>query len=368
MRRLNLNRCSVQKQFGRVPHDKYGRRPLFQRTLSFLPYCMVFLFSLLHQQIGSGADAPLLFYWQLQQEGLHVYRFDMDDGLNWRQIREEREQRQIVQEEPKHLELVRGVLADPFIALGQGTDALLPAGTVVICDPDGIRKATPVSPDMREIVLPEDLSLNGRYLVGGHFQLDGDGGRQQLHLYPKLMVGHYKHDGRPGSAPAFFFDDPAIALEIGSARSPAMYRMGGGFQRPHEEYAMEVRYQGRPLAGAMVEAIAEGSGWRRSYRTDASGRFTVIPFDDRSKQLHYDKLLYVVRVEDPEHQALHVATLPMIIFRNRPEWTSHVAGYMVWAGLGLGGTLLLVGGAMLRKRRQQRLGLVRFAQCRVKEE
>lgn len=361
-----MNRCSVQKRFGRVQHDKYGRRPLYQRTLSFLPYCMFFMFSLLHQQIGYGADASVLVYWQLQREGLYVYRFEMD-GLNWRQIREEREQRQTVQENPKHLELLRGVLDDPFIVLESGADAMLPAGTVVICDPDGVRKATPVSPDMRELVLPEDLSLNGRYLVGGHFQLDGDGNRL-IHLYPKLMVGHYKNDGRPGSAPAFFFDDPAIALEIGSARSPAMYRMGGGFQRPHEEYAMEVRYRGRPLAGATVEAIAEGSGWRRSYHTDTSGRFTVIPFDDRSKQLHYDKLLYVVSVEEPENHALHIATLPMIIFRNRPEWTSHVAGYMVWAGLGLGGTLLLVGGAMLRKRRQQQLNLVRFDQCRVKEE
>lgn len=319
-------------------------------------------------QLGHGADVPMLVYWQLQQEELHVYRFDTDDNLNWRQIRDERAQRQSVQEKPKQLELLRGWLDDPFAAVDRTIDGSLPAGTVVIVNPDGVRKPTPVTPGMREIVLPEDLNLNGRYLVGGHFQLDGDGGGQRIHCYPKLMVGHYKHDGRPGSAPAFFFDDPAIVLEIGSARSPAMYRMGGGFQRPHESYDMEVHYQGRPLAGVTVEAIAEGSGWRRSYRTDASGRFSVTPFDDRSRERHYDKLLYVVRVADPANHALHVATLPMIIFRNRPEWTSHVAGYGVWAVLGIGATLLLVGGTMLSKRRRQRLSLVRFDQCRVKEE
>ncbi|WP_448873388.1 hypothetical protein [Desulfobulbus propionicus] len=304
--------------------------------------------------------------WRLAEEELYVYRFDMD-GLNWRQIRQEREQRRTVQEKPKHLELVRGLLSDPFAAVDPGAVPPLPAGMAVIRDPDGARKTIPVTPGMREIVLPEDLGLNGRYLVGGHFQLDGHG-NQRVHLYPKLMVGHFKGNGRPGSTPAFFFDDPAIALEIGSARSPAMFRMGGGLQRPHESAEMEVRFQGHPLARATVEAIAEGSGWRRSYRTDASGRFTVIPFDDRSGQRHYEKLLYVVRVEDPNQHALHIATLPMIIFRNQPEWTSHVAGYMIWAGLGLGGTLLLAGGAMLRNQRQQRLSLVRFSQCRIKED
>lgn len=332
--------------------------------------CLIGMLMLL-PRFCPGADHPQLVYWQLQQEGLHVYRFDMDEGLNWRQIREERELRRSVQEQAKHLVLLRGLLNDPFGAEGSGDDVAFPPGTVVVRDPDGVGTTTATTSAMQEIVLPDDLGLNGRYLVGGHFVLDSgkeEGGKQSIHLYPKLMVGHYKGDGRPGSTPAFFVDDPAIALEIGSARSPAMYRMGGGFQRPHEQSDMEVRYLGRPLAGATVEAIAEGSGWRRSYCTDGSGRFTVTPFDDRSGHRHYEKLLYVVRFEDPQTHALHVATLPMIIFRNRPEWTSHVAGYALWGGLGIGGTMLLVGGAMLRKRRQQRLNLVRFDQCRVKEE
>lgn len=334
------------------------------RFLGLLPLLLI-----LAPVTGRGAEPLPAWSWRLVEEGLYVYRFDLD-SLNWREIRQEREQRRTVQEKPKHLELLQGWLPEPFAFQAPGSIAL-PAGTLLVRNPDGGMHQAPIKEDTREIVIPEDLGLNGRYLVGGHFVLTArreDSGKQSIHLYPKVMVGHYKHDGRPGSTPAFFFDDPAIALEIGSARSPAMYRMGGGFQRPHESYDMEVRYQGRPLVEATVEAIAEGSGWRRSYRTDASGRFSVTPFDDRSHDRHYEKLLYVVRVEDPENHAIHVASLPMIIFRNRPEWTSHVAGYGVWAGLGIGGTLLLVGGTMLRNRRQQRLGLIRFDKCRVKED
>lgn len=342
-----------------------GNRPVGQLV------CLLILVQLainaVPGSVNAGESSPV-WSWRLIEEGLHVYRFDMD-GLDWRQIRRERDQRRTVQETPKRIELLRGLLDDPFAAMGDRVESPIPAGKMIVRDPDGVRKTAPVGPDTRDITLPEDIGLNGRYLVGGHFVLaDGDGRDRRLHLYPKMIVGHYKNDGRPGSHPAFFIDDPDIALEIGSARSPAQYRMGGGFQRPHERSEMEVRYQGRPLAGATVEVIAEGSAWRRSYRTDGSGRFTVTPFDDRSGPRHYEKLLYVVRVEDPQNHALHVATLPMIVFRNRPEWTSHVAGYGLWAGLSIGGTMLLVGGAMLRKRRQQRLNLVRFDQCRIKEE
>ncbi|MGE4560668.1 MAG: hypothetical protein AB7E77_10725 [Desulfobulbus sp.] len=337
------------------------------------PLCLFTLLVLaLLPQAGWGTDAPWLVHWQLQQEALYVYRFDMD-GLNWRQIRQERQERNTIQEEPKHIDLRRGLLDDPFAAddaAWREGDAAFPQGTIYILDPDGACKQTPVTAGMREIVLPENMDLNGRYLIGGHFLLgrcEVQGALVQMHLYPKAMVGHYKSGGRPGSFPAFFFNQPDIALEIGSALSPAQYRMGGGFQRPHESSEMEVRYRGRPLAGAVVEVFAEGSGWRRQYRTDASGRFTVIPFDDRSRQRHYEKLLYVVRVEDPQNHILHVATLPMIIFRNRPEWTSHMWGYGIWAGLGLVGTLLLAGGSVMRRRQQQRRSLVRFDQCRVKE-
>nr|WP_321467473.1 hypothetical protein [uncultured Desulfobulbus sp.] len=336
------------------------------RRLCIILGLIPFLLGVAPDLVSAGQSLPVCS-WHLAEEGLYVYRFDMD-RLNWRQIRDERQQRQRVQESPKHLSLVRADLAAPFIPFANRDQTIFENGEVLTRAPDGGSAKVTFSKDLGEIVIPEDLGLNGRYLVGGHFVAGGNAGKPRLHLYPKIMVGHYRHDGRPGSTPAFFFNDPAIALEIGPARSPQMNRMGGGFQRPHDEYVMEVRYLGRPLAGATVDAIGEGSGWRREYRTDASGRFTVIPFDDRSRPRHYDKMLYVVKVEEPQRNALHIATLPMIIFRNRPEWTSHIWGYATWAGFGLAGACLLAGGAMLRNRRQQRQTLVRFDQCRIKEE
>jgi hypothetical protein len=320
---------------------------------------------------GWGTEPIPAWSWRLVDEGRHVYRYDMDQ-LNWRQIRRERALRQDVQEQPKHLELLQGWLSEPFATQASGSD-VLPAGTLLIRDPDGTLRQPPIGEGMREVVLPEDLGLNGRYLVGGHFvlgrrDLDGDGRPETLHLYPKLMTGHYKNDGRPGASPAFFFNDPDLALEIGPALSPAQHRMGGTMQRPHERYEMEVRYRGRPLAGVTVEAVAEGNGWRKNFRTDALGRFTIVPFDDRSGERHYEKLLYLVSYQDRDEQAMHIATLPMIVYRNRPEWTSHLAGYAVWTILGLGGGLLLTIGAVLRRRRLRHLDLTRFSQCRIKED
>ena len=328
------------------------------------------IFLLILPKIGYGAEDPRLVHWRLQEEELYVFRFDMD-SLNWRQIREERERRHTIQEEPKHVELHWGMLTAPFAGSAVKVASVFPYGTVFVRDPDGKCRQATVSGNRKKVVLPENMGANGRYLVGGHFlveQQKAGGARQNIHLYPKAIVGHYTSGGRPGSFPAFFFNDPGMVLEIGSARSPALYRMGGGFQRPFETYDMEVRYRGRPLSGMTVTVFAEGSGWQRSYQTDGSGRFSVTPFDDRSGERHYEKLLYVVKVEDKEQHALHVATLPMFIFRNRPEWTSHIWGFSIWGGLGLVGTLLVLGGNMLRHRRQQRHVLIRFDQCRVKED
>lgn len=320
---------------------------------------------------GREAEPVPAWSWRLLDEGRLVNRYDLDQ-LDWRQIRQERALRQSVQERPTHVELLRGRLPEPFVVQASGSE-VLPAGTLFIRDPDGNLRQTPVGEGVREVVLPEDPGLNGRYLVGGHFtlgqrDLDNDGRPETLHLYPKLITGHYKNDGRPGASPAFFFDDPSIALEIGPALSPAQNRMGGGMQRPHERYEMEVRHRGRPLAGVTVEVISEVSGWRKNFLTDAGGRFAIVPFDDRSGERHYEKLLYLASFHDRDNQASHIATLPMIVFRNRPEWTSHLAGYAAWTVLGLGGGLLLTVGATMRRRRLRQLDLTRFSQRRIKED
>ena len=51
-----------------------------------------------------GGEPPMLAHWQLAEEELYVYRFDMD-ALNWHQIREERQRRSTIQEDPKQVVL-----------------------------------------------------------------------------------------------------------------------------------------------------------------------------------------------------------------------------------------------------------------------
>jgi len=320
-------------------------------------------------------DNQTISHWQLLDEELHIYRYDKDN-LDWRQIREERALSQTVRNGPKHLELRFGTIPDPFSPMVNGSGPTPPAKRILIRDPDGgTRQVVPTDqPQQYTVTIPDDLDLNGRYLLGGHVlaghhDVNGDGRREQVHVYAKAMVGHYRNNGRPGSSPAFFFhDSDEMALEIGPALSPAQHRLGGGYQRPHQEYVMQVLYRNQPLAGATVRVTAEGSGWSKNFVTDAAGQFSVVPFDDRSGRRHWEKYLYTVTHLDQERASFHIATLPIIIHRNRPEWTNRLAGYAFWVLIGTTGSLMLVGFAVLRNRRQHKQELVVFDQYNVKGE
>lgn len=324
---------------------------------------------------AAAIDNLTICHWQLLDEELHIYRYDKEN-LDWRQIREERALSRTVRNGPKHLELRFATISDPFSSLASGSDFAPLAKKMLIRDPDGgIKHVVPADqPRQYTVAIPEDLDINGRYLLGGHIlggqhDVNGDGRREQVHLYAKAMVGHYQDNGRPGTSPAFFFFDPdEMALEIGPALSPDQYRMGGGYQRPHREYTMQVLYRTHPLAGATVKVTAEGSGWSNFFVTDAAGQFRVVPFDDRSGRRHWEKYLYTVTHFDQERASFHIATLPIIIHRNRPEWTNRLAGYAFWVFIGTTGCLMLVCFAVLRNRRRHKQELVVFDQYNFKKE
>ena len=70
------------------------------------------------------------------------------------------------------------------------------------------------------ITIPENLNLNGRYLVGSHIKagemdMGFRGEVAKVHLYAKSFVVHSRSDGTSGGKQEVFFNAPdKIALEI----------------------------------------------------------------------------------------------------------------------------------------------------------
>jgi hypothetical protein len=317
-------------------------------------------------------DLPIV-YWEMLNEGIYVYRQDVD-RFNWREIREQRELMRTAHEEPKLLLPVRSSFKSPFGEQRHPAEDLVDEGIVMVRDPEGrVKRLTRA--DMKEgtVVIPEDLALNGRYLLGGRFDtgerdVNGDGRLETVRVYAKHLVIHYKNDGRSGDDPSAFFNDVEnMALEIGPVVSSAKSRVSGASQRPHNFYDMEVLYRNRPLRGGLVTVTAEVSGWQRTFQTDEAGRFRIMPFDDRSEDRHWSKYLYTATHYDHDQGVFHVATLPVIVYRNRPEWASLTAGFTVWTIVGVGGGLLLIFAYARRKRNLRKLALVSFEHYRIKE-
>jgi ferredoxin len=127
--------------------------------------------------------------------------------------------------------------------------------------------------------IPGDENLVGRYLLGAHIILenrdvDGDGQEESVHLCPKRIVAHYKNGGKRGAASVvFFYEAQHMPLEIGPVINTAKSKFGGGTQRPHRSYPMMVRYRNKPLPGATVTVMVDGSQWTKSLVTDEIGYF-----------------------------------------------------------------------------------------------
>jgi hypothetical protein len=154
-----------------------------------------------------------------------------------------------------------------------------------------------------------------------------------------------------GSTSVVFIDDASLMpLEIGPVINTAKSRYGGGIQRAHRNYEMMVKYNSIPLEGARVTIIAEGSGWRKTDVTDENGIFEITPTDDRSLPGDWQRYLYIADHRDPDSGETYVATLPAVIYKNRPEWRSKTTGFIYWAVIGCGLCILGIWGHVWRKR------------------
>jgi hypothetical protein len=331
----------------------------------------------------AAGDFPIC-YWELIDEGRYVYRYNYDsqgdwNRLSWREIRNRRELNRTASEKPKLLELR---CTDYDALFGEHAEAdcknsyadSTERGTVLIRDPDGkVSRLSGFTGDAWRVKLPADEQLNGRYLLGGCFNfgvrdVDGDGAPETVHGYAKRLVVHMKSGGTMGGSPDVFFDNEDMPLEIAPYISSAQSKYGGGTQSPHNRYEMVVRYRNKPLAGAAVRVFADDSGWQKTFTADGAGKIEIMPFDDRSTDRNWQRLLFVAAHHDREQGAFHIASLPIVVYRNRPEWRSEIAGFGSWTIVGGVGCLILVPGIARRRRRLQEAAMASFRNYKIKED
>ncbi len=351
--------------------------------MSRLLLLTAFLPALLWPSGGQPAEDLPICYWQLVDEDSYVYgrnygyRYSILQ-LDWFEIRKRRVLYRTASEEPKLLELRftswRELFKETVAGeVGKSVVSSTEPGIILVRDPDGgLSRSSSLPGEAVKVSVPSDGLLNGRYLLGAHFNLgefdtDGDGSTETVHAYPKHLVVHVKGEGRTGTNPDVLFGDgKEMPLEIAPAVSSAQSKHGGGTQTPHNLYEMLVLYGGRPLAGARVSVVVEDSGWQRVLEADHAGKIRIMPFDDRSGERDWQKYLFVSTHHDRAQRAFHVATLPIVVYRNRPEWRSQAAGFGFWTVVGGTGCAILIPGIVRHRRRRQRQALVRFEDYRVK--
>ena len=356
------------KKRGPVGSEK--GRPGHIRGLLF--FCLI-LFCGIGVSEGSGDEAGQIGVWQLMDQERYMYPSDSEmERLNGWEIRKRRDDYRTAGQSPKRFKLGGigkedpGSVGSDLLATGNlfSRDWKLSAVTAVIVrDPDG--EITPL--EARPVItIPEDFNLIGRYLLGASLVLepqdmDHDGTLENVYLHAKYIISHYKNGGRVGRASVVFFDDEErLPLEIGPVINTAKSRFGGGMQSPHRFYDMMVKYRGEPLAHARVFVMAQGSDWQKTVVTDSAGKFTIMPTDDRVSDLGWQNYIYIATHHDKANNAYHLATLPIPIRKNRPEWRSRAMGFTYWTIAGTAMLVLTILGFAGRKRRENAHTLVVF--------
>lgn len=327
-------------------------------------------------------DRLPVYYFQIENQERYVYPADLET-LNWREIRKHRELYRTAREDIKRLcirslksKKAQAVNSDQKSASGFfrfSPEAFLDKAAVFVRDPSGdIHPLSVLSDAAPYVTVPDSGELNGRYLLGAHLilgekDMDGDGMKESVAVSAKYLTYHRKNGGKVGSVSVVFFDDPGqMPLEIGPVINTAKSRYGGGTQTAHRDYEMMVKYMGKPLADAAVTVMSVESGWRKSFVTDQDGIFDIMPTDDRSVSKNFQNYLYTAVHHDREKNQYHIATFPVTIYKNRPEWRTKAMGFTYWAITGTAMTLLTVFGFVIRKRRQRSRELVVFENRSIK--
>lgn len=312
-------------------------------------------------------------------EGVDLLWWELEENMNsdempsnWKDIRKARLKQQITRGKAKSLFLCWGDI--PFSGTPQHYKAGLERGMIQdkaiiwVRDADGCISQAAFDPgkDRFSVTIPEDLELKGLYLVGAHLDagemdIDSDGATERIHFSAKRLISHYKTGGRQGNKRSMFFNNPdKFPLEIGCSN----FWFRRGYQRAYREYEMKVIYQGKPLADTEVRILSE-SGWRKTMRTDSSGKFLITPFGDMEND-GQGEYLYVARYQDSLKREYHCATLMMNVY-TYPEWRSKFSGFMLWTIVGTGLLVIIIIAGIYRKKKHAREAILKFENRRIKK-
>ena len=204
----------------------------------------------------------------------------------------------------------------------------------------------------------------GRFIALGKWILMAMALPETVFLSAKTLINHHSTGGTTGSASVVFFDDAEkMPLEIGPVINTVLIRSGGNAQRPHTKYEMMVKYMNKPLAGARVVVHAMGSNWEKEFVTDKEGRFSITPTDDRTDSNHeWQTYLFMASHHDRTNSTYHSTTLPVIVYKNRPEWFSKSMGFTYWAIAGIAVSGLILLGLLRRREWREKRKIAHFRQ------
>jgi len=315
---------------------------------------------------AQSAEIIPVCYLQLIDEERYIYRSDMDK-LNWLEIRKQRELNRTANLGSKFFGLKLLENKTNWFDSKQFDQDVLNASMAFMRDPNGvISQLYGLSKEKQCVKIPKNDNLIGRYLVGVHISLgnhdvDGNGSIESVHICAKFLTTHYKNGGEPGSKSVVFFDDAEkMPLEIGPVINTAISKYGGGSQRPHRSYEMMVKYLNLPLPGVKVNVFAMGSQWKKTFVTDKSGKFEIMPTDDRSLVQGWQKYIFYTSFHDKTKKSYYSTTFPVVVRKNQPEWRSRTMGFTLWSIIGSALTILIVWGFVQRKTRLKNLSLAAF--------
>ncbi|WP_449244793.1 hypothetical protein [Desulfobacca acetoxidans] len=350
--------------------NTYGGKNI--KNIFFLIAAFFFFLSY-SSECSEVKDFPI-FYWKQIEHNIKGH-WSGKDQLDWQKIRKRRELKSTAVGITKLFEL-RCLNFRELSSELNGRNGFLTARTIILIrDPDGrINQISGAALEKISVKIPDDEYLNGRYLLGAHCDLGGmdineDGRLEMVHLYTKHLVLHHKPNGRMGTSPDVFFNDvKRMPFEVGPALSTSDCRFSGGTQKPHIRYKMMVRYLNNPLSNVKVTVIAEDSRWQKTYVTNNTGNFEIELFDDRYMDRAWQRYLYVATHYDIDRNTFHIATMPVMVHQNLPEWRSQTIGFIFWSILGSTGCFLLIIVLAQRKRELKKKALLSFENYRIKKD
>lgn len=114
--------------------------------------------------------------------------------------------------------------------------------------------------------------------------------------------------------------------------------------------------------------INMASQWKKCFVTNDEGKFEIIPPDHRSGENDWQKYLYVAAHHDRETNSYYVATLPIVVFKNQPEWLSKTMGFTYWAIISSFVLMLMALGFIFRERRRENQALAVFEKYKMQKD